>query len=483
MTSSLYLDDNGVLTLTQQTGPTSTKVQQFNVSDISHVDYRRPGFLSQGMLRFHLKDGTKTEVVNVAKPHRALFDQLVVAVQKNIDERDSINPFATEPQSRHKAPRVAQSLVTDLPHTPTDNRSPDKHQALGTNEFVAVDVEWTDSTDHGTVCEIGLAKFVNGALAGSYREYVRPQNRFEMGEHEFRTHGIGRHLVDNAQTLAEQWPGIQEFIGGRTLVLHKATNDVNNVLSSIGGRAGELVADFIYLDTMLIAKKLPWITVKNGLSDLAKHFGIERIWANYDGREHVDDPHGAVEDAIATGQILLKMMEMAGYKTLLGFTELVGTSPGVVRGAEVVQGASAPGKIAWPHLDQLPDEKTLLEQKQKYEARYQKSQDKRAVAEQAKQDFLDQDPIRWSNLRIQTGDEVYFSSFPVDVEDRIWKVAQELGVNRLRFNAGITLLVIEDSAARGSGRLRDALAYRNPIAVTNYSNFAENNPEFPAKDW
>jgi hypothetical protein len=234
---------------------------------------------------------------------------------------------------------------------------------------------------------------------------------------------------------------------------------------------------------MMISKKLPWVTVKNGLSDLTGFFGIEREWANYDGRDELAEPHGAKEDAIATGNVLVKMMEMVGFTTLLGFCELVGTTPGLVVGAEVISGPSAPGKIAWPHLDQLPTEESLLQKKSKQQEIRQKNHDKRFQDDQVKERFLALNPIPWSTLKANEGSRVYFSSFPVDAEEKIKRIAKKLGVETDTFNAKIDLLVVDDVAVEGSARLRNALSFKNPVGVSNYSNFVIHNPDFPPRNW
>lgn len=472
MGSSLSFDDDGLLHITQQTGPASYSVQKISVAELSYFEYKRPGFMSKGTLQFFLKDGSNSSVLEVEKQHRKVFDQLVSAIEKEIQQFATSVP-ATTP-SPHPLRRLAQeSTFAGLDPSPI----------LARNEFVALDVEWTDSSNPASVCEIGLAKFVNGELIATWREYVRPATRYVMAEYEFRTHGIHPELVERAKTLAELWPSITDFIDGRPLVLHQATNDLNKVLASLGRSAEALVPNLVYLDTMLIAKKLPWVTVKNGLSDLTGFFGIAREWANYDGRGELAEPHGAKEDAIATGNVLLKMMEMVGFSTLLGFSELVGTTPGQVVGAEVVRGPSAPGKIAWPHLDKLPAEESLIQRKLKQQQAHQKNQDKRTLDEELKERFLAQDPIPWSTLKVAEGSVVYFSSFPADAEEKIKKVAKKVGVETGKFNAKIDLLVVDDPAVEGSARLRNALSFKNPIAVSNYSNFRTHNPDFPPRNW
>jgi len=210
---------------------------------------------------------------------------------------------------------------------------------------------------------------------------------------------------------------------------------------------------------------------------------VKREWAAQDGRGEFPEAHGALEDAVATGEVLLKMMELVGYRGLLGFTELVKTSPGEVLNGEVARGASARGKIAYPNLEQIPSEEKLESAKRKFQTQYQMDQGKRASAEDAKEEFL-KGPS-WSTMRVTQGTNICFTQLvPWDdtrdegFDDEVHKIAEELGlVQTPRVRSDLELLIINDLWVADSAKLRDALA--RGIAVTTYSVFQENNPEFP----
>jgi DNA polymerase III epsilon subunit-like protein len=355
---------------------------------------------------------------------------------------------------------------------------------LESNDFVAIDVEWADSRDSRSVCEIGIATFSDGMVSETYRQYVQPEEGFSVGMVEFRTHGIDRGLIEKAEPLSAQWANIEAFIGGRPWVLHNATQDVTRILSSLGAEARSGVSDFVFFDTMHMARKLPFITSSNGLTELADFLGVNRNWALYDGRDQAaKNPHGALEDAIVTGEILHGMIATVGYRTAAGLIELVGQTPGSVRLGEIVTGVSAPGKFGFSDLSAIPAEGTLLATKQQTEVKNAKIRDKRATDEAAKQEFL-RNPS-WSEMKVQTGMKVCFTQLMPWDENRdegfdseVTAIAAKMGLEDLgAVRKDLELLIVNDPFVSGSAKLRDALA--RGIPVTTYSIFQKNNPDFP----
>jgi len=225
---------------------------------------------------------------------------------------------------------------------------------------------------------------------------------------------------------------------------------------------------------------MPHVTSSNGLDALSDFFGLTRSFATCDERENVGDAHGALEDAILTGEVLNEMMRLVSYSNLNAFLQLLDASPGEVRGGEVLFGFRAAGKFNYPNLNDIPSEVELLDKLQKAELARQKAGDKRQAAEDAKAAFLSQDPIPWSNHVLTSGDTVYFSSFVSDgFEDAVNRELERLGVDGSKFSGKTTLLVLPDDAVEDSAKMRDCFSFKTPVAVTNYSNFLRNNPQFP----
>ena len=60
--------------------------------------------------------------------------------------------------------------------------------------FVAIDVE-TANADMGSICQIGLARFVDGELAEEWGTLVDPEDSFDAVN--VSIHGIDRRMVED----------------------------------------------------------------------------------------------------------------------------------------------------------------------------------------------------------------------------------------------------------------------------------------------
>ena len=471
MGSSLSYDD-GVIDLTVQTGPNSYTNQKIAISELESFSYRRPGAFVNGSLRFQLRDGTSTESLKVSKIHKKIFDVLVTTIQADLDNASSFGDKRNLGRSRTfrtEEKGLSMSSQGSL------------QSAMGNWEtWVAVDIEWTDSSDKSSICEIGLAKFQNGKPVESWRSYVRPPGRFKMGLYERQTHGIDEEVLLSAPTLADLWDDIENFIGGNAWVLHNATSDINRILKTLAVEGHRGPRDFRYLDTMLLARKSSFVTSSSGLDDLANFYDLERVFADYDNRHDAGDAHGALEDARLTGKVLCKMMASVSYTSIPAFLELLGASVGLVRDGEVVSGFSAPGQFSYENLQDIPTENELTQRLEKKISASDKAQENRRLAEEAKLAFLSTDPIPWSDHVITADDRVYFSSFSQDgFHDKIEQELRRLGATMNTFSASVTLLIIADHAVEDSAKLRNCFSFRSQVPVTNYSNFLRNNRQFP----
>ena len=352
------------------------------------------------------------------------------------------------------------------------------------DSWVAVDVEWTDSANKSSVCEIGLARFDDGKLTDTWRSYVRPPGRFSIGFMELRTHGIELDLLNDAPTLAILWPTIEEFIEKRGWVLHNATNDVNRILHSLRAGGRETLKDFDYVDSMGIARKFSWINTSSSLDALAEHFEIDRTFARYEGREAYGSPHGAVEDAQLTGLVLQRMVELAGYTNLKAFLKLLEIEPGRVRDGALLNGFSARGAFKYETPADIPPETGVLASALKADQQANQAVDRRRAAEESKAQFL-RNPD-WSTRTLTRGDIVCFTQLMPwgennqNHEAEVHRVAERLGIEiRHSLKSDLDLLVVNDPWIHESAKLRDALSRKMPIPVTTYSIFQKNNPEFP----
>ena len=483
MGSSLNLDDSGKITIDKQVSETRFKKITFKVSDLSRFDASPPGFFKNGTLEFFFLDGRSSETVTIPSAHKKLFSQLVQELEEGMSEASA------KFQSSRKQ---VQNLDKKKLEKTASAKKPKKREASETEEpegFVSIDIEWADSSDHSSICEIGVALFENGTVTRTYKSYVRPIGDYIFGPYEQRTHGIHDELISKAKTFSEQWTEILDYFGDYPLVLHNATQDVNRILSTLVDSGVEEIPDFDYLDTMLIARKLPWVTVSSGVDDLADFFGLERKYATYDNRtQYASTPHGALEDAIVTGQIFLNLLELCGYSNPQALVAAINGKPGQVRSGVVKSGFSAPGKLPYKSVSELPDQSQLVRKAQKANQQAKKLDEKRSAGESAKAAFL-ADP-KWSTIRLKSGQSVCFTQlmnwddYGNDHRALVEQKAIESGLKVIgNVRSDLDLLVVNDPWVSDSAKLRDALGRKIPIPVTLYSVFQKNNPGFPVWDY
>lgn len=463
------MDDDGVITITEQISRSRHKTTRIRPSELSHFEYRAPSFFRSGVIQIFLQDGSKTAKLEVAKENSAMFEELTRELGKLVSHGNkTVTRKTTEWRENPEVAGFAQQRT-----------SPSGISAnFLENQYVAVDIEWTDSADANSVCEIGLAKFTDGELIDTYRSYVRPIKSFTMGWRESAVHGISKELIVKAPTLAMQWATIEKFIGESPLVLHNATQDIRRLLATLRDSSATK-ADFTYIDTMMISRKLPWIKSGNTLSEIADHLGLNRKWAEYDGRvSTTSTPHGALEDAVLTGQILGAILNSMSYTKIDSLLNLIEMHPGEVRNTEIASSPSAPGKLKWESLSDLPSESDLPS---RFGSRVSNSRSSsgHSVDNRIRDEFLTQDQVAWSNHVLVPGESVYFSGFSGDLAANLENKTQKMGIQvATSFSAKTTLLVIEDSFVDDSAKLRRALSFKKPVPATNFTNFLANNPAF-----
>ena len=90
-------------------------------------------------------------------------------------------------------------------------------------EFVAIDVE-TANADMSSICQIGMARFSNGALADEWKTYVDPQDHFDGIN--ISIHGIDEVTVAGAPVFSDLKSTITTWLSGRVVVTHTAFDRV-----------------------------------------------------------------------------------------------------------------------------------------------------------------------------------------------------------------------------------------------------------------
>lgn len=162
----------------------------------------------------------------------------------------------------------------------------------GTGEmnFVAIDVE-TANADMASICQIGVVKYENGAVADEWKTYVDPEDYFDGIN--VSIHGISESIVKGAPTFPEVADTLRSYFKKSVVVCHTHFDRV--AISQAAHRYGVSVPECTWLDSARVArrawKECAWKGY--GLYNVCKLLG-------YEFRQH-----DALEDAKASAQIIL----------------------------------------------------------------------------------------------------------------------------------------------------------------------------------
>ncbi|MCT4663091.1 MAG: PolC-type DNA polymerase III [Tissierellales bacterium] len=178
-------------------------------------------------------------------------------------------------------------------------------------EFVVFDLETTGfSPITNKITEIGAVKIVEGKIVDRYSQLVNPEEPIPLKIQELT--GITNNLVENEPTIENCLKDFLNFVGDAVLVAHNASFDMS-FLKENARRIGEDVRN-PSLDTLQLSRILLKNLKSHKLNRIAKHLNIS-----------LENHHRAVDDSAATGEILLKFLDMLksmNYQKLHEINEL-----------------------------------------------------------------------------------------------------------------------------------------------------------------
>lgn len=162
------------------------------------------------------------------------------------------------------------------------------------NEFYVLDIE-TANADYSSICQIGLAKFENGELTEKWESLIDPDDYFDGMN--ISIHGITEEMVQDSPTFDQVYPKLKEVLENKVVGHHMPFDRIAI------NRACELheldLIETNWLDSAKIVRRTweEFAYSGYGLANVADHLGIEF--------EH----HNALEDAIATGKVMLQAFD------------------------------------------------------------------------------------------------------------------------------------------------------------------------------
>ncbi|MEY2404121.1 MAG: polymerase subunit epsilon, partial [Acidimicrobiaceae bacterium] len=177
--------------------------------------------------------------------------------------------------------------------------------------FCVVDLETTggSAADCG-ITEIGAVRLRGGECLGTFQTLVNPGCAIPPSI-TYLT-GITEAMVVPAPRIEGVLPTLMEFIGGSVLVGHNLRFDVS-FLDAALSRCGEPRLANTFVDTCALARRLVREDVPDcKLGTLASRFRLDHR-----------PTHRALDDALATGDLLHVLLERAAAYGVLGLDDLV----------------------------------------------------------------------------------------------------------------------------------------------------------------
>jgi len=164
-------------------------------------------------------------------------------------------------------------------------------------DFVAIDIE-TANADMASICQIGIATFERGALAGEWKTYVDPQDYFDALN--VSIHGIDANVVEGSPTFGMLADTLVGALNGRVVVTHTAFDKV--AIYQAGTKYKTSPPSCTWLDSACVVRRA-WKEFSRSGYGLANVCGSIGYSFNH---------HDALEDAKAAGNILLAAIAHTG---------------------------------------------------------------------------------------------------------------------------------------------------------------------------
>jgi DNA polymerase-3 subunit epsilon len=164
-------------------------------------------------------------------------------------------------------------------------------------EFVALDVE-TANADSSSICEIGIARFVDGCLTEEWSTLVNPEDYFDS--FNVSIHGITEEMVKDYPVFPELVAELQCRMRNGIVLSHTPFDRV--AVSQACLKYDLEGVDCVWLDTARVARRTWKQFAQRG-------YGLHSVCAviGYDFKHH-----DALEDAKAAAHVLLAAMKETG---------------------------------------------------------------------------------------------------------------------------------------------------------------------------
>ncbi|MBO5509917.1 MAG: PHP domain-containing protein, partial [Lachnospiraceae bacterium] len=182
-----------------------------------------------------------------------------------------------------------------------------KGQSLDSN-YVVFDIETTGlSPKHNKIIEIGAVRIVGGKIVDTYNQFINPEVPIPYSITKLTS--ITDDMVMDAPTIDKVLPEFISYVGDSILVAHNASFDTGFVREF--AKRLDIPFDSTIMDTMTLSQVLIPELGKYTLDRLCKQFNVS-----------LENHHRACDDAYATAEIFLKLLENLAKKDVHTLEEL-----------------------------------------------------------------------------------------------------------------------------------------------------------------
>lgn len=173
--------------------------------------------------------------------------------------------------------------------------------------FIALDFE-TANHRRDSVCEMGIAVVVDGAVTESRSWLVRPQHNW-FHAMNVRIHGITAERVAHEPEFDVVWQEAKPYFENANVVAHNASFDLG-VLCHVLTQYNLAPPSLTYSCSLAVARRAWKGLPSYGLKALAKHFSLPL--------KH----HSAEPDAVASAEIMLRALAEHRVRQFADITEV-----------------------------------------------------------------------------------------------------------------------------------------------------------------
>ncbi len=245
-------------------------------------------------LNIHTKYSQLESVVDLS----SLFSKLSKWGHKSVGITDLFNvqafPEISQLSKRFDI-KVNLGLQTNLINDEIDILTNYYNIDISNKDFVVFDIETTGLSNFtDKIIEIGAVRIRNNEIIDKYQEFVNPNEPLSAFTTELT--GITTGMVANADNIETVLPRFLEFIKNSVLVAHNAEFDVPFIIE----KANQINCKFkpVYIDTLYLSRALNQDFKNHKLDTLTKEYQVNLL-----------NHHRAIDDAIATAEVFLKMLE------------------------------------------------------------------------------------------------------------------------------------------------------------------------------